>query len=149
MTDSMKNIKRADHAYHDVAQTHLHEYEPATDGGFARDDPSGAPTGPIVFSHPAPRTQLRLEGMVITFRESKRTTGETWWRESRTGPKEGDVIVRHLRECDPHDNSLLRKAVQFSGFPSVENWREAMVELNGGMPDRGHLYEVVTIYTDE
>jgi len=144
----MKNLERADSAYHDVAQTHLHEYGPITDGGSEQTHGDDGPTGPIIFSHPAPRIQLRTAGMTVTFRESKRTTGETWWRETRTGPKEGDVIVRHLRECDPRDTPLLRRCLEFSGFPSVENWREAMAGLNDGLPERGHLYEVAVINRD-
>lgn len=33
MTDPLTILKRADRAYHDVAQLHLHEFELATDGG--------------------------------------------------------------------------------------------------------------------
>lgn len=148
MTDYMDLMKRADSAYHDVAQTHLHEYEPATDGGFAREQPDDGPTGPIVFSHPTPRKQLITQGMVVTFRKSERTTGETWWRKKRTGPKEGDVIVRHLRECDPRDSGVLGRCVQFSGFASVEDWREAIYDINDGLPERGHLYEATVIHPD-
>lgn len=33
MTDYLTICARADRAYHDVAQLHLHEYAAATDGG--------------------------------------------------------------------------------------------------------------------
>mgnify|MGYP006448465105 CR=1 FL=1 len=34
----MRVVERADRAYHDVAQLHLHEFEPAADGGDGRDE---------------------------------------------------------------------------------------------------------------
>jgi len=52
MTDYMDLMKRADSAYHDVAQTHLHEYEPATDGGFAREQPDDGHLYEATVIHP-------------------------------------------------------------------------------------------------
>jgi hypothetical protein len=99
--------------------------------------------GPIVFSHAIPREQLQDVGDVITFRKSDRTTGETWWRKSRTGEKEGDCRVSCVVEdVDPQDTQLLEKYQPLSGFTSVEKWRDAIKELNGGLPDNGYLYRV-------
>lgn len=38
--------------------------------------------GPIIFSDPTARNLLLDHGEVVTFRTSRRTVDETWWRES-------------------------------------------------------------------
>jgi len=60
-------------------------------------------TGPIIFANETARGQLEEEGEVVTFRRSERTTGKTWYRYSRTGPKQGDVLVEKLRVVDPRN----------------------------------------------
>lgn len=96
--------------------------------------------GPIVFSNPKARNQLVEHGEVVTFRAGERTTGETWWRESRTGKKKGDCTVEELDECTPYDEAL-RPHWSKSGFDSVMDWQEAIEEYHGGLPE-GHLYRV-------
>lgn len=96
--------------------------------------------GPIVFSNPIARQQLVEHGEVVTFRAGERTTGETWWRESRTGEKEGDCTVEEVAECTPYDEAL-RPHWELSGFDSVMAWQEAIEDYHGGLPD-GHLYRV-------
>jgi hypothetical protein len=59
-------------------------------------------TGPIVFSDETAREQLLEHGEVVTFRASRRTTGSTWFRDTRTGPKKGDVFVGEIGECLLH-----------------------------------------------
>lgn len=107
--------------------------------------------GPIVFANETARNQL-LEGEVVTFRKSERTTGETWWRKSRTGTKEGDARVEHIDTLDPRDDDALEPYRELSGFETVDDWRAAMAELNGEIPDEGHLYRVTlpeqTLVTD-
>lgn len=102
---------------------------------------SSGHVGPIVFSDEIARDQLETEGEVVTFRVSKRTTGDTWWRTSRTGPKEGDCIVEHIRPVDPADDDALQPYRELSGFPSIQAWQDAIRELNGGL-EAGHLYRV-------
>lgn len=97
-------------------------------------------TGPIIFSDETARRQLTDHGVVVTFRTRERTTGSTWWRESRTGPKRGDVTVERLREVDPSDPADLARDSPISGFESVEAWQDAIARLNGGLPERGVLY---------
>jgi len=106
-------------------------------------------TGPIVFSDETARTQLVEEGIVVTFRASRRTVGSTWWRESRTGEKEGDCVVELVRHV-PKDQleSALLNEVDRSGFASVYDWLDAINELNGGRSD-GYLYRVTTEASDE
>jgi len=101
-------------------------------------------TGPITFSHPVARQQLEDNGVVVTFREHERTTGATWWRKTRTGPKEGDVHVAHVCSVGPvfEDPAIERHAGE-SGFDSKYDWINAMIEFCGGEPQSGHLYRVV------
>jgi hypothetical protein len=104
---------------------------------------SGGPVGPIVFSDATARKQLVDEGRVVTFRKRDRTTGATWWRKSRTGEKEGDVVVKQIAKIDPADSMLLAFHREESGFETTKAWMDAIRELNGGeLPESGYLYEV-------
>ena len=112
-------------------------------------DADGA-TGPIIFSNETAREQLVEAGEVVTFRASERTVGRTWWRASRTGPKQGNVVVDKLRAVDPRDPFELRASVHLSGFESVEAWQDAISELNGGeLPSAGILYRARTTHKSE
>lgn len=97
--------------------------------------------GPIIFADEIARGQLESDAEVVTFRASERTTGDTWWRTSRLGPKEGDCTVEHIGPVDPSDGSALAPYRDLSGFQSVAAWQEAIRELNGGL-EGGHLYRV-------
>lgn len=107
-------------------------------------------TGPIIFADETARTQLLEEGEVVTFRTSERTTGETWWRKSRTGEKEGDVTVE-LRAgyvpVSPHSSRLIEYR-HLSGFDTVDEWVDAIYELNGDV-ERGLLYRVTEGHNHE
>jgi hypothetical protein len=111
------------------------------DGGT--DGKTEAMVGPLIVSHPVARQQLADEGKLTTFRVDDRTTGKTWWRESRTGPKRGDIYLSRLCECDAEtDDHLLREFLHKSGFDSIDEWREAISELNGGLPS-GYIYGAI------
>ena len=97
--------------------------------------------GPIIFADETARGQLETHGEVVTFRKTQRTTGDTWWRTSRTGPKEGDVTVTEIGPADPWDDGAIDEYADLSGFDSVEDWRSAIHELNGGTCE-GYLYRV-------
>lgn len=114
--------------------------------------------GPIIFADQTARSQLVEHGEVVTFRKTQRTTGETWWRKSRTGPKEGDVTVEEIGPAAPWEypdnkstsdkhGERLEDYAHLSGFESVEAWRSAIYELNGG-PCEGYLYRA-TVRNDE
>jgi hypothetical protein len=98
-------------------------------------------TGPIIFSDETARSQLVNHGEVVTFRKSERTTGSTWWRETRNGEKQGDVTVELETHVDPNEKEELAPYADLSGFGSVAAWQDAIERLNGGdMPERGYLY---------
>lgn len=116
---------------------------------MSESESSASHVGPIIFADETARTQLVEEGEVITFRTDERTTGDTWWRESRTGEKRGDVTVEKIRVVDPCDPFDLTAAVDLSGFGSVQDWQSAIESLNGGeMPDVGILYRARSTDTD-
>lgn len=102
--------------------------------------------GPILFGHETARSQLIDEGEVVTFRESQRTTGSTWWRESRTGPKKGDVQVDEIGKVDlREDRDVLAEYADKSGFGTTEDWIEAIRNLNGSPTYSGYLYRVTSL----
>lgn len=80
---------------------------------------------------------------MVTFRAEGRTTGETWWRQSRTGEKQGDVYVAEIGRVDPRLDRLLRKYVDKSGFENVGDWQTTIKNLHTGLPESGFLYLVV------
>lgn len=89
--------------------------------------------GPIIFGDETARQQILDEGEVVSFRTSRRTTGETWWRETRTGPKQGDVRVDLIGPANATDPDDLREHRPASGFESVEGWQAAIERLNGSL----------------
>ncbi|WP_455448212.1 hypothetical protein [Natrinema thermotolerans] len=99
--------------------------------------------GPIVFADEIARRQLVEHGEVVTFRVQDRTTGDTWWRESRLGEKQGDCHVAQLGPVDPADKESLEPHRELSGFATVGDWQAAIRELNGDMSE-GYLYRVLT-----
>lgn len=105
--------------------------------------------GPIIFANETARSQLVDEGIVTSFRTRDRTTGDTWWRESRTGEKRGDVHVEKVaRVRSPITVQQLGPYADRSGFDSARDWLDAIVEVHGqpvGDYDSeivGYIYEV-------
>lgn len=99
--------------------------------------------GPIIFSHEIPREQLQNEGEVITFRTTHRTTGNTWWRKSRTGKKQGDVSVAYLTQCQSVET--LAEYNGKSGFNTFRDWHAVIREVHGQpvtADGGGHLFYV-------
>lgn len=128
-------------------------YEPTTDTpttGVVAMSEQQTQTGPITVNHPVPREQLIEEGVLVSFRKRDRTTGDTWWRESRTAPKRGDCTVEKLRAVVPKGRGkALGNFVTDSGFDSVDEWQDAIEELHGEMPEIGYLYRITERYRDE
>lgn len=100
--------------------------------------------GLIVFSNETARSQLVEEGIVVTFRTERRTTGRTHWRTARTGTKRGDVVVGEIGAVDPTGDAL-RAYVGLSGFETVQGWRAAIRDVHGNAPGSGYLYLAVVV----
>ena len=98
-------------------------------------------TGKIIFSDPRTRGQLQHEGEVVTFRADRRTTGSTWWSETRLGEKEGDVLVEEITTAPPTPDALGPYRDR-SGFETVADWIDTIERLNDGLPETGYLYRV-------
>jgi hypothetical protein len=99
--------------------------------------------GPIIFSHDRARQYLINNGIVVTFRTDARTTGETHVRFERTGEKQFDarVVLLADRAHEGIDDALEEWYAR-AGFSSAEEWRRAIVDLNGAVPGEGYFYEV-------
>lgn len=108
-------------------------------------DSSGNDTGrvgPIIFGNETARNQLLDEGEVYTFRTSDRTTGDTWARASRTGPKIADVSVEQVCSIPaPRADDLARKWARKSGFGTADRWWAAIEDVHG-QPSVGYVYHV-------
>lgn len=99
--------------------------------------------GPLLLAHETPREQFLTHGHVVTFRAgSKRTTGETHVRWERTGTAQADCVLEYLEPVDPSTEAgreALAAYVEASGFESLDDWLDAMADLNGQLQP-GHLY---------
>jgi hypothetical protein len=98
--------------------------------------------GPVQLSHGTARGHFLRNGQVVSFRTSDRTTGETWWHETRGDTKEGDVVVEKLCEAEAwHGDFQLFRWLNHSGFESVEQWVDAIHEMHGEVSE-GYLYRI-------
>ena len=109
------------------------------DGGTANQ--ASGRVGPITFADETARNQLLESGVVTTFRAEERTTGDTWWREHRTGPKRGEVHVEHVANLVPTVDALEEFRAE-SGFATAADWRAAIADMNNGWRGMGHIYRV-------
>jgi len=102
--------------------------------------------GPVILSVEKAREHLAEHGVVFSFRTRDRTTGETWYRASRTGEKCGDCRIES--EVRVHaDNPIgwyLEAYVGSSGFDNTEEWVDAIRDLHGEVPDEGYIYRITT-----
>ena len=100
-----------------------------------------AHTGPIIFADETARSQLVEEGEVVTFRADDRTTGDTWWRKSRTGEKQGNVHIAEIGSIHVPNLDEFRLYAELSGFASATAWRDAVYQLHGEITT-GWFYRV-------
>lgn len=90
---------------------------------------------------------LRENGYVYTFRKNQRAepNGDVWINRGRG--TEG-VLKDHNWTCEevesrvPPTADVLDEYASESGFGTAENWREAIAELNNGLPAGGFIYRV-------
>jgi len=117
----------------------------------------------IIFSNEKARNQLLNEGVVYTFRKNRRKQFEKmpehrqrqgfavtdWATDKRMGKKITNVIINEygphrLEEPGPYSLDDLAPYTQWSGFNSLEEWKEAILEFSPGL-ENGWLYKV-TVY---
>lgn len=100
--------------------------------------------GPVIFSNRDARSYLESAGQVYTFRTRDRTTGSTHVRYERTGRKQYDCIIqKHASVADDELQDALDALSEQAGFSSGDEWRAAIREMHGEMPDEGHIYHVI------
>jgi len=98
--------------------------------------------GPVIMGHPVAREQLETAGVVLSFRTSDRTTGETHYRHERTGGKQGDVTIEKESERISASDPELVAYYPLSGFESLEAWRDAIAEVHGDREADGFVYRI-------
>ena len=98
--------------------------------------------GPVIMGHPVARGMLESAGIVLSFRTSDRTTGDTHYRYERTGHKQGDVTIRkETPEITPSAVNLIDHR-PLSGFSTVEDWQDAIERMHGSLDTRGYVYRI-------
>jgi len=110
------------------------------------DDSDSTQVGPVIFSDDTAHRQLISKAEVVTFRTDRRTTGTTWWRTSRTGPKRGDCHIDMIEPVDASNDDELEPHLHLSGFDTVKDWQTAIESLNGTVGG-GFLYHVHLLST--
>lgn len=99
--------------------------------------------GPVIFSNEKARRYLEDTGQVVTFRTRDRTTGETHIRYERTGRKQYDChIMKMVDGAGEYLEEKLEEYYAQAGFSSPEEWKDAIREMHGEVPDSGYLYQV-------
>jgi len=101
-------------------------------------------TGPVILSVDDARTHLEAHGSVYSYRTQDRTTGQTWYRTSRTGEKVGDCEIElAARVYEWQDlTAALRPFAPRSGFDGVREWMDAINDVHGETDGRGYIYRI-------
>ena len=99
--------------------------------------------GPIIIGSSRVRDHLCNEGEVLTFRAHRRTTGKSWWRESRDGEKMGDVEIETIDRVEAEPQAL-EPYREKSAFQTVTDWLATIDELDQQPAGscRGYLYRI-------
>jgi len=102
--------------------------------------------GPVILSVDNAREHLETHGSVYSYRTQDRTTGQTWYRTSRTGEKIGDCEIElAARVYEWQDlSAALRPFAPRSGFGTVDEWRLAIEDVHGAIEGRGYIYRITT-----
>ena len=87
---------------------------------------------------------LRENGHVYTFRASRRaeSDGDIWVSRGRGESKEFDGVCEEVASRVPPTVDVLDEYAADSGFGTAGNWREAIDEVNSGLPAEGFIYRV-------
>ena len=121
----------------------------------------------IIFSNEKARNQLTEKRFVYTLRKNRRkqfinmpeinqrsNSGvRDWFTDKRLGKKLGDVIIHEygpfLEDYGPYDLDNLETFVFGSGFGSLEEWKDAILEVSPGLK-KGWIYLVSLLsWTDK
>lgn len=90
---------------------------------------------------------LRENGYVYTFRKNQRAepNGDVWINRGRGTDR---VLKEHEWTCEevesrvPPTVDVLSEYADESGFGTADDWRDAIADLNDGLPARGFIYQV-------
>lgn len=87
---------------------------------------------------------LRENSHVYTFRASRRAepNGEVWISRGRGEPKKFDGVCEEVESRVPPTTDVLDEYAADSGFKTGDNWKEAIHEVNDGLPAGGFIYRV-------
>jgi len=101
-------------------------------------------TGPVILSVDKAREHLETHGSVYSYRTRDRTTGQTWYRTSRTGEKVGDCEIELAARVYEWQDLMvaLRPFVSRSGFAGVLEWMDAINSVHGETEGRGYIYRI-------
>ena len=113
----------------------------------------------IIFSNEKARKQLTEKRFVYTLRKNRRkqfinmpeinqrtNSGvRDWFTNKRLGKKLGEVIIHEygpfLEDYGPYELDNLETFVFGSGFDSLEEWKDAILEFSPGL-EKGWIYLV-------
>lgn len=90
---------------------------------------------------------LRDHGFVYSFRANQRAdpNGDCWINRGRGTKgvlKESDWQCKEVETGVPPTTDILDEYAGESGFGTADAWRDAIRELNGGLPESGFIYRV-------
>lgn len=103
---------------------------------------------PVVLGTDAAKEQLETNEMVYWFSQSDRSTGRTVYRNTPTGSDQGKVEITRPTGAILPTASSLNVYQSFSGFSSVQSWRDAIAEVHGDL-SAGYIYCVRLLNQDD
>lgn len=106
-------------------------------------DKQQSSAGPVTIAGGDAKRRLQQKGELIIYRPSKRTPGETWWRDTPQGEKVGDCQFELVTPIDAGDRDALREYFIKSGYNSARDWQEAIRDVFDGVVD-GYLYRLTS-----
>ena len=109
----------------------------------------------MIFAHEKVRAHLLEKGIVYTFRKDhpktsdgvRKQIGDDWATDRRTGKKIADIHITPVEYFIDSRNGKRRRYVlvtyvEESGFDTVEEWTQAIKQLNPNQLTHGWIYKV-------
>lgn len=83
-------------------------------------------------------------GYVSTFRPKRKNPNtKTWVNRGRGEPKDFDCLVTELGKVRfGEDEKVMHHFVESSSFPDIYQWKNAIINLHGDLPEEGYIYLV-------